>query len=489
MDPQQLEVVQYWRQLIGTLGQRGLLKQRPRQGGVMLPTADAILLPDRCIFILDLQRLAGIRREQWLDPALWAQWQAALEGRRVVVSDGSGLAIQVSRQPGQRQHERIPRRVVLTPEKIPAGDYTALLGFSKTGPVVLDLAEGERALLVGGTSGSGKTGTIISLVLQLARKNEPEGLSLAIVDLKRLDFTQLAGLPHLAQPVATIEPEAATLVRQCVQEMERRQVIMNAVGVNKWDLLPAEERFPLLLVVIDEAADFDKSQVMEDLVELARKSRACGIALIAATQRPDADVFSPQAKANFTTRIAFQTVDRGNSQVILDRTGAEKLTRTGLCLTNAGGQWRKVQAAYVPEGTLGGWLDIAPAGPVLDDVERALVAYARDELSGAFTVGKLYDALRDGQLEPHGAKAGDISKDGIAELAQRWERRGWLTEPAHATDSRRVTDDLLDLIALSAPIRRISPISLSGQNVQGAGAELPPFLTQKYSSNGNAPGK
>ena len=101
------EVVEYWQRIIGTMRQRGLLGERPRRGVEMLPVADAILLPDRCIFVLDMQRLAGISRKAWLDPALWAQWQAALQGRRVSVSDGGGLAITVAREPGARDSRRV----------------------------------------------------------------------------------------------------------------------------------------------------------------------------------------------------------------------------------------------------------------------------------------------------------------------------------------------------------------------------------------------
>jgi len=100
------EVVEYWQRIIGTMRQQGLL-ERPRQGGEMLPVADAILLPDRCIFVLDMQRLAGISRNAWLDPALWAQWRTALQGRRVSVSDGGGLAITVAREPDARDSRRV----------------------------------------------------------------------------------------------------------------------------------------------------------------------------------------------------------------------------------------------------------------------------------------------------------------------------------------------------------------------------------------------
>ena len=94
------EVVAYWQRIIGTLRQRGLLRRRLLRGGEVLPVADAFLLPDRCVFVLDMQRLAGISRKAWLDPALWAQWRAALQGRRVFVSGGGGLAITVVREPG-----------------------------------------------------------------------------------------------------------------------------------------------------------------------------------------------------------------------------------------------------------------------------------------------------------------------------------------------------------------------------------------------------
>jgi DNA segregation ATPase FtsK/SpoIIIE-like protein len=353
--------------------------------------------------------------------------------------------------------------------------------------VILDLAEGARAILAGGTPGSGKTGTLTSIVLQLARKNDPGRLALAIVDLKRLDFTRLAALPHLVEDVATTEAEAIDLVAWCVQEMERRQAIMNASGVNRWELLPEGDRFPLLLLVIDEAADFARSDVMASLVELARKSRACGIALIAATQRPDADVFSPQAKANFTTRVAFRTVDRGNSQVILDRVGAEKLARPGLCLTNAGGRWRKVQAAFVPDDALPAWVG-APIAPILDDTERALVRFALDELGGAFTISELYTAFK-----------GEVSQYAIEKLARAWELRGWLSAPAYDDAGRKQARQIMpELAALALDTTdttlgtlletqtRPNTADTETQNSAPGGEaetlELPPFLAHRVKS-------
>ncbi|RLC85659.1 MAG: hypothetical protein DRI79_11060, partial [Chloroflexi bacterium] len=121
-DPLTGEVITYWRAIIGTLHQRGLLRERPRQGGLVLPEADAYLFTDRAIFVLDMQRLAGIPREEWLKRELWAQWRAALQGRRVFVTDSAGLAITVARRPGA-QRKRLPKMIRLTPEHLPDAPY------------------------------------------------------------------------------------------------------------------------------------------------------------------------------------------------------------------------------------------------------------------------------------------------------------------------------------------------------------------------------
>lgn len=468
------EVVTYWRGIVGTLAQRGELRQG-QSGQRVVPQAVAIVDPERVCFVLDMLRLAGVSRETWLNPALWAQIRATLQGRRCFVADSAGLAVVVAREPGEPQRKRLPARVQLDVEAVPQGDYTAYLGESKAGPVILDLAEGERAILVGGTSGSGKTGTIRALVLQMARKNDPAHLGLAIVDLKRLDFTALAGLPHLVDEVATTEEDAGALVAWAVQEMERRQVVMQTAQVSRWELLPDGDRFPLLLVVIDEAADFARSSVMDDLVELARKGRASGVSLILATQRPDSEVLSRQVKANVSTRIAFQTVDGVESRVILDRGGAEGLRRVGQCLTNAGGRWRKVQAAFVPDEDLGAWVDVAPAGPVLDEIEAALVRFSLDELDGAFTINALADAFQ-----------GEVSRRQLLKLGRAWERRGWLTSTDDVTAARRVTDDLAALVrgtgrgtVFEAVVPRGNRGTVVPEIEPGGGGELPAFLAQR----------
>jgi len=483
MIAQHSEVVTLWRGVVGTLAQRGLLKQR-QDGTKVIPQAVGVVEPERVSFVLDMQRLGGIPREKWLDPDLWAQVRAALQGRRCFVADSAGLALVVGRAPDQ-ERRRLPTSIVMRPDRTPPGDYAALLGESAAGDVVLDLVADARALLVGGTTGSGKTRSIISLVFQLAHKNGPDRLALALVDLKRLDFTALDALPHLVRPTATTEADALDLVAWCVQEMERRQVVMQAAQVTRWERLPDGDRFPLLLVVVDEVADFADSDVMSDLVNLARKSRASGVSLILATQRPDAQVLSRQVKANVAARVAFRVTDSTESCIILDRPGAEQIKRRGLCLTNAGGKWRKVQAAYVPDDQVGEWVTVAPVAPVLSDIERALVDYAIEELDGAFVTDKLYNAQERGDLETDER----MSKYALKKLAQAWERRGWLTEPGHDDNGhkvgRLVTLELVEFTTTrhntprTATTRHNTDNTITRNDARGVELELPAFLAHR----------
>jgi hypothetical protein len=438
MDAMHAEIVTYWRQIVGTLDQRGLLHRRPRQGGAVLPQADVILLPDRCIFVLDMQRLGGIPREAWLDrEGLWRQWQAALQGRRVFVSDGGGLAITVARQPGTRR-KRLPVVIPLTLDRLPDEPYHVTLGDARRGPVVLDLAGEHRAILTGGTSGSGKTNLMQSAILQLAARHTPDEVRFAIVDTKQVDFGRdYEQLPHLFADVAHDLREAAQLIEQVEEERLRRQAVMAGANVADWRDLTGEGAFPLLLLLVDEAADFARTPAMDTLVEVARKGRAMGVSIILGTQSPSSKVIDPQVRANLPTAIAFQTRTDVESRVILGRGGAEKLDRPGLALAFVGRRWQTVQTlrvdgritrAIVGEVT-------APARPALSDVEAGLVRYAVRELDGAFIINKLYAEFR-----------GRISKPSLERLGRQWELRGWLTAPAHATDPRRVTADLLDLL-------------------------------------------
>ena len=465
------EVVAYWRGIVGTLDQRGLLEERPRMGGKVLPTADAILLPDRVIFALDLQRLGGISREDWLDDNLWKQWRAALQGRHCFVSDGGGLAITVAREPGL-ERKRLPAAIHLTPDRILPEPYHVCLGFAHRGPVHLDLAGKHRAILVGGTTGAGKTNLMQSAILQLAAKHTPAEVHFAIVDTKEVDFGRdYERLPHLFVPIAHDLADAARLIERVENERLRRQAVMAAAGVADWRKV---DGLPLLLLVVDEAADFARTATMDTLVDIARKGRAFGLSIILGTQSPSAKVIHPQIRANLPTAIAFQTRTDVESRVILGRKGAEALNRPGLALTFVDGRWAKVQT--LEAGAASDFISerVAVDRPALTDVEQALVRYAVRELDGAFKINQLYQAHK-----------GQISQRRLTALAQTWEERGWLTEPRHATDPRRVTDELLTLAgpAPTGDTERDDRVIgvIGGDRDAGVmiGEELPPFLRRR----------
>ncbi len=455
MNTETSEMVIYWRGVIATLNERGLLKRRPQQGGTILPEADGYLLLDRAIFNLDMHRLGGIPRETWLDSNLWAQWQATLQGRRCFVSDGGGLAICIARQPGQHV-KRLPKLIPLAVEHVPEQAYRVTLGHARRGPILLDLAGKHRAILVGGTSGGGKTNLMQAIILQLAAKHTPAEVQFAIVDTKEVDFgADYERLPHLFAPIAHDLAEAARLIGCVENERLRRQTVMAAAGVSDWrkadavsadrPCLPAgRQNLPLLLLVVDEAADFAKTAAMKTLIEVARKGRAFGVSVIVGTQHPSAKVINAQVKANLPTAIAFQTRTHVESGVILGKSGAEQLSRPGLALTFVERRWETVQTLRVDEETVQVFIGehVAVERPALSEIETALVRYAMEELGGAFIVNKLYEAHR-----------GTISKRALETLAQRWEAQSWLTTPASRSAPRRVTDDLLTLLSPATAIR------------------------------------
>jgi DNA segregation ATPase FtsK/SpoIIIE-like protein len=235
---------------------------------------------------------------------------------------------------------------------------------------------------------------------------------------------------------------------------------MVRAGVNDWRRLP--EPLPLLVLVVDEAADIADTTAMKTLVQIARKGRAFGVSVILGTQYPTSQVIDPQIKANLPTAIAFQCRTQTESRVILDRAGAETLDRPGLALMFVDGHWRRVQVLNVdPEliEVLPGTQESEP-GPALSEVETALVRYAIEELDGAFAVGKLYEALGD-----------DISKRQIHRLAKDWERRRWLTEPQRDENGhpigRQITPELQTLAGFTPAHRSPTSALETGDAVTG----------------------
>jgi S-DNA-T family DNA segregation ATPase FtsK/SpoIIIE len=245
-------------------------------------------------------------------------------------------------------------------------------------PVVADLARMPH-LLVAGTTGSGKSVALNAMILSVLYKTEPREVRLILVDPKMLELSAYQGIPHLLAPVVTDMRQAANALSWCMGEVERRYRLMTWISVRNLSgynhkVADAEksgsplkdpetldlpeprdlEKLPHIVVVIDELADLmmvSGKKVEELIARLAQKSRAAGVHLILATQRPSVDVITGLIKANIPTRIAFQVSSRVDSRTILDQQGAESLIGQGdmLFLPPGSGMSQRVHGAYVAD--------------------------------------------------------------------------------------------------------------------------------------------
>jgi S-DNA-T family DNA segregation ATPase FtsK/SpoIIIE len=215
-------------------------------------------------------------------------------------------------------------------------------------------------LLIAGTTGSGKSGCLNALLTSVLLRATPDDVRLILIDPKRIELSHFESVPHLLTPVVSSPKEASAVLANCLAEMERRYERLSSVRArnineaNRAFRQRGEPTLPYVLVVIDELADLMMvaPQAVEDaVIRLAQKSRAVGIHLVLATQRPSVDVITGMIKANVPSRIAFAVSSQTDSRVILDSGGAESLLGQGDMLFKPLGTSRlqRVQGAYVSE--------------------------------------------------------------------------------------------------------------------------------------------
>jgi DNA segregation ATPase FtsK/SpoIIIE, S-DNA-T family len=241
-----------------------------------------------------------------------------------------------------------------------ASPLSVWLGKDISGTAVwADLARMPHILLAG-TTGSGKSGCINTMLTSILLRATPDEVRMILVDPKRIELNYYESIPHLLTPVVSSPKEASAVLANVVAEMERRYERMSIVRArnlpeaNRAWRQRGEDALPYLLVVIDELADLMmvSPQAVEDaIIRLAQKSRAVGIHLVLATQRPSVDVITGMIKANVPSRIAFAVSSQTDSRVILDQAGAESLLGQGDMLFRPLGTSRlqRVQGAYVSE--------------------------------------------------------------------------------------------------------------------------------------------
>lgn len=237
------------------------------------------------------------------------------------------------------------------------------LGLDVSGaPVIADLKKMPH-LLVAGTTGSGKSVCITSLITCLAMNNSPQDLNIAILDPKMVELIRFNGLPHLMGKVETQVERMIAVLAWAITEMEKRYKKLEEVNARDIDvynqkmLRRGEDHLPKIVIVIDELADLmlNESEKTESyLVRLAQMARAVGIHLIVATQRPSTDIVTGLIKANFPARISFMMASSTDSRVILDANGAESLMGKGdmLFLDPESAGLRRAQCVIVDDSEI-----------------------------------------------------------------------------------------------------------------------------------------
>jgi DNA segregation ATPase FtsK/SpoIIIE, S-DNA-T family len=227
-------------------------------------------------------------------------------------------------------------------------------------PVYSDLAKMPH-MLVAGSTGSGKTIFLNTLILSLLYKNSPDDLRFILVDPKRVEFSLYANLPHLLTPVIYDADKAANALGWLIGEMERRFKVLAGVGsrniLSYRDFCKKDaklEQMPYIILIVDELADLmaNKGNEIEGgIVRIAQMARAVGIHLVLATQRPSVEVITGLIKANITARVSFRVASQVDSRTILDTAGSEKLLGFGdmLFLSTENSKPRRIQAPFVSE--------------------------------------------------------------------------------------------------------------------------------------------
>ena len=188
--------------------------------------------------------------------------------------------------------------------------------------------------LVAGTTGSGKSGCVNTMLSSILLRASPNEVRMVLVDPKRVELNHYEDIPHLLTPVVTVPRMAANVLANLIREMESRYEVMqeararNIIELNKVRVAAKDPPLPYILCVIDELADLmmvAPAEVEDSIIRLAQKSRAVGIHLVLATQRPSVDIITGTIKVNVPARIAFAVSSQHDSRVILDQGGAETL--------------------------------------------------------------------------------------------------------------------------------------------------------------------
>ena len=440
--------------------------------------------PGPVITRFELQPAAGIKGSQISNLSKdLARGLSVISVRVVDVIPGKSV---IGLEIPNTKREIVYLREILASEAYEKSSSALTLGLGKNisgRPMVADVARMPH-LLVAGTTGSGKSVAVNSMILSLIYKATPDQVRMIMVDPKMLELSVYEGIPHLLAPVVTDMKEAANALRWCVAEMERRYRLMSQLGVRnlagynrkvsdaadkgkplvdptvdpstlaEGEERPKLEKLPFIVVVVDEFADMMMivgKKVEELIARLAQKARALGIHLILATQRPSVDVITGLIKANIPTRMAFQVSSRVDSRTILDQQGAENLLGHGdmLYLPPGSGLPERIHGAFVDDHEVHGvveWLRAQGEPEYLEEVLADTQTMADGQQVGATGLpeaaagdesDELYDKAVAHVLESRRASISGVQRqlrigyNRAARLIEEMESQGIVSAPEH----------------------------------------------------------
>jgi len=370
----------------------------------------------------------------------------AVVGKSVKRLNTTGLTYCVGLKPQKKQ--RLPKIIELDLSHRPTGDYVIGLGLSREGEVWKPL-EKLRHIVVAGSTDSGKSAFLRSLLYQLLKQpfdgaqDRPLPVELYLTDMEGLTFAAFDGVPQLAHPIAESVEEATEIAFRLVQEMERRAALYQATGrfpekLSEYNGLGELNGLPWIVAIFDEfTALIDEAGKHSDLYrligQLAMRGRKYGITLVFSGQDFKADLLNTRITNQLRTRVQFGCATAYQSQVVLGKSGAEKITTPGRALVSFGGKITEVQTFWVDKERVLG-LRRGPVSPLTGD-EQELVRYALEHLGGKFNIRDLAEAFR-----------GRVSQRQIERLSRQWEMRGWLSSGPTRADGKRVTAELASLV-------------------------------------------
>ena len=311
---------------------------------------------------------------------------------------------------------------------------------------VIDLSKTPH-LLVAGTTGSGKSVFINTLLSSILYSFAPDKLRLILIDPKMLELSVYNDIAHLLTPVVTEPKKAIITLKWICKEMERRYSLMNEEGSRNLESFneKSHEKLPYIVVVIDEMADLMMTagkEVEHYVQRLAQMARACGIHLVMATQRPSVDIITGSIKANFPSRISFQVASKYDSRTILGEVGAEQLLGNGdMLMMKNGGNITRYQSAFISDNEVGKIISEIKRNQkvqYLEEIEEIIKNDGQDfdELSeeDEALITKSIDLIRNTNKASTSflQRNFQIGYNKAARIMETLEKRGVVSEPNHA---------------------------------------------------------